>query len=190
MRECLDGADRVQRIVQGLKSFAHPDTETAREAKPADLIEHAVLFTQGKWKYKLELRREVEDVPPIYCLAGPLEQVFMNLIVNAAQAAQTWARLDIRVRARDGGVEFVFRDTCGGVPEAIRGRIFEPFFTTKDVGEGTGLGLSIAYNIIESHGGRLALEVDEDIGSAFTVWLPVGADAKPIVAQQMSRFRI
>ena len=190
MRECLDGADRVQRIVQGLKSFAHPDTETAREAKPADLIEHAVLFTQGKWKYKLELRREVEDVPPIYCLAGPLEQVFMNLIVNAAQAAQTWARLDIRVRARDGGVEFVFRDTCGGVPEAIRGRIFEPFFTTKDVGEGTGLGLSIAYNIIESHGGRLALEVDEDIGSTFTVWLPVGADAKPIVAQQMSRFRI
>ena len=191
MRESIEGTERVERIVQGLRSFAHPHTETAREARPAELIEHAVLFTQGKWKYKLDLRKEVDDgVPTLYCLSGPLEQVFMNLIVNAAQAAKGWGRLDISVRARDAGVEFVFSDTCGGIPEAIRGRIFEPFFTTKDVGEGTGLGLSIAYNIVESHGGRIELEVEDGVGSRFTIWLPQGVDAKPIVAQQVSRFRI
>ncbi len=190
MSDCLDGVARVERIVQSLRGFAHPDTETPSQAQLAQLVENAVTLTVGQWKYKLELVREFGEVPPIWCLPNQLEQVFMNLITNAAQAASDWGRLAITIAPAEGGVRVSFSDTCGGIPPAIVGRIFEPFFTTKDIGKGTGLGLSIAYNTVENHGGRIVVDSTPGKGTRFDLWLPAGDGQRPIVAKQLSRFRI
>ena len=193
MKESIDGIGRIERIVQSLKSFAHPDTEQTRPGKIADLVENALMLTQGKWRYKLEVKRDFQDVPSVECLPSQLEQVFINLIVNAAQASGEWAHLEIRisneVRADQDGVRIDFEDDCGGIPESIVDRVFEPFFTTKDIGEGTGLGLSICYTIIENHAGKLSVSSEAGKGSTFTVFLPIGA-GRPIVTKQASRFRI
>jgi signal transduction histidine kinase len=191
MQESVDGVERVEKIVIGLKSFAHPDTQKAHKVRVQDLVENAITLTQGKWKYKLEMQRRFADLEPLWCLPNQLEQVFMNLIVNAAQAAKEWGKLEISVVAHeDDEVEVAFRDTCGGIPDDIRERIFEPFFTTKDIGEGTGLGLAIAYNIIENHGGRIWVDSEPGVGSTFRIRLPSGDEARPMVARQASRFRI
>ena len=189
MQESVEGVERVEKIVTGLKSFAHPDTQKAHKVRLQDLLENAIILTQGKWKYKLDLQRRFEETEPLWCLPNQLEQVFMNLIVNAAQAAKAWGKLEIGVRRDGDEVELSFHDTCGGIPEEIRERIFEPFFTTKDIGEGTGLGLSISYNIIENHGGRIWVESEMALGSTFFIRLPTGDEARPVVARQASRFR-
>jgi signal transduction histidine kinase len=190
MQDSLDGVARVERIVQSLRTFAHPDTETPSQADLAGLVENAITLTVGQWKYKLELVRQFAAVPPVWCLPNQLEQVFMNLITNAAQAAAEWGRLEIAVAPAEGGVRISFADTCGGIPPAILGRIFEPFFTTKDIGKGTGLGLSIAYNTVQNHGGRIEVHSTPGAGTRFDLWLPAGDGQRPIVAKQLSRFRI
>lgn len=189
VKETMVGIERVERIVAGLKSFAHPDTERTREAELVPLLENAILLTQGQWKYKLEIIRDFADAPTIWCLPNQLEQVFMNLIVNAAQAAREWGHLKVVARPSEDGVALRFEDDCGGIPPGIVDRIFEPFFTTKDIGEGTGLGLAISYNIIESHGGRLRVETEHGRGTAFVIELPGGAAGRPLVVKQQSRFR-
>jgi signal transduction histidine kinase len=189
-QQSVDGVERVEKIVTGLKSFAHPDTQKAHQVRLQDLVENAIMLTQGKWKYKLDMQRRFEDLGPQWCLPNPLEQVFMNLIVNAAQAAKEWGRLEVSLRRVDDEIEIAFADTCGGIPDDIREHIFEPFFTTKDIGEGTGLGLAIAYNIIENHGGRIWVESELGVGSTFRIRLPTGDEGRPEVAKQGSRFRI
>ncbi|MBU0552231.1 GAF domain-containing protein [Myxococcota bacterium] len=187
--ETQRGVNRVEAIVAGLKSFAHPDTQKAREADLKALIDNAMLLTQGKWKYKLVIEaRHTSHV--IYCLPTQLEQVFMNLIVNAAQASPEWETLTITSAETAQGVRLIFEDTCGGIPEAHLERIFEPFFTTKDIGVGSGLGLSISYNIIEAHGGRLFVESESGVGTRFIIDLPKGQVGRPLVIKQESRFRM
>jgi len=188
-QQSVDGIERVEKIVTALRSFAHPDTQTAHQVKLQDLVENAIMLTQGKWKYKLDMQRRFEALDPQWCLPNPLEQVFINLIVNAAQAATSWGRLEISLRQVGDEIELAFTDTCGGIPEDIRAHIFEPFFTTKDIGEGTGLGLAIAYNIVENHGGRIWVESEFGIGSTFRIRLPMGENARPEVKRQSSRFR-
>jgi signal transduction histidine kinase len=190
MNDSLSGVARVERIVQSLRTFAHPDTERPSQADVPTLLENAITLTVGQWKYKLELVRDFEAVPPIWCLPNQLEQVFINLITNAAQAAAEWGRLTLTIRPADGGVRVLLEDTCGGIPPEILGRIFEPFFTTKDIGKGTGLGLSIAYNTLQNHGGRIEVRSIVGHGTCFALWLPAGDEERPIVAKQLSRYRI
>lgn len=187
--ETQEGVNRVEAIVAGLKSFAHPDTQKTREANLKRLLDNAALLTQGKWKYKLVIKQRYED-HHIYCLPTQLEQVFMNLIVNAAQASPEWETLTISSEETAQGVRLIFEDTCGGIPQAHLERIFEPFFTTKDIGIGSGLGLSISYNIIEAHGGLLSVETEEGKGTRFFIDLPKGQLGRPLVVKQHSRFRI
>lgn len=189
--ETIEGVARVEKIVASLKGFAHPDTEKVHRSNLRTLVDNAVLLTTGKWKYKLDVSViSPEDLPLIECVPNQLEQVFMNLVVNAAQAAVEWGTLTIGLEASQTHAIVRFKDSCGGIPADIAEHIFEPFFTTKDIGEGTGLGLSISHNIIEGHGGEIALEVAAGEGSTFTIRLPLGAEGRPIVAQQRSTYRV
>ncbi len=187
LKEMKEGVTRVERIVSGLRSFAHPDSSTASQADLQELLERAILLTESKWKYKLEIKRSFSSCA-IYCLPNQLEQVFINLIVNAAQAAKGWGELEIISQKLEEGILIIFRDDCGGIPVELQSRIFEPFFTTKDIGEGTGLGLSISYNIIEAHGGKMSVESDQ-IGSRFLLELPLGEADRPLVVKQRSSYR-
>ena len=128
-------------------------------------------------KYKAELRREYGSMPPVRCLAGQLNQVFMNLIVNAAHAIPTRGVITLRtgVAPRDGEdwawVEV--QDDGHGMSAEVQRRIFEPFYTTKPVGQGTGLGLSLSFSIVKKHGGHIELESAPGQGARFRVWVPV-----------------
>lgn len=190
--QTVEGVERVERIVSGLKSFAHPDTQKTRQAQVTDLLDNAALLTQGKWRTRLRVEKAYEAVVDVCCIPSQLEQVFMNLLINAAQAAPDGrlGTLTVSTRTTGRGVAIAFRDDCGGIPDAIVDRIFEPFFTTKDIGEGTGLGLAISYNIIEGHGGTLLVETVPGEGTTFTIELPRGEAGAPMVVKQASRYRI
>ncbi|MEE2644011.1 MAG: ATP-binding protein [Myxococcota bacterium] len=193
MRECLEGLDRIQKITKSLKSFAHPDTETPQQAKVSDLIEQSMIITRGKWKADLDVELALNETPVISCLPNQLEQVFMNLIVNAAQAAKGLgrrAKMTISSESREGVVTVAFQDTCGGIPDSLLDRIFDPFFTTKEIGEGTGLGLHIAHNIISGHGGEIDVQSIAGEGTCFQITLPLQRSQEPLVVKQLSRFRL
>ncbi len=190
VKETIEGVARVETIVAGLKSFAHPDTQTPQTVSLGALLDNALLLTQGKWRYSLQVEKDYADAPEITALPSQLEQVFMNLVMNAAQASPGMAALKLSVESAPEWVRVHVADTCGGIPEAVVDKIFEPFFTTKDIGEGTGLGLAISYNIIEAHGGRIWVDSTAGEGSTFHVELPRGRSNEPVVVKQQSRFRI
>ena len=152
------------------------------------------MITQGKWRHHLTISKELPEHPPLSCIPNQLEQVFMNLVVNAAQATQDKgksATMHISLREPSPGwVELTFEDSCGGIPPGIVERIFDPFFTTKDIGEGTGLGLHIAHNIIEGHGGEIRVESEPPKGTRFVISLPLGKASGPLVIKQLSRFKV
>jgi two-component system NtrC family sensor kinase len=112
-------------------------------------------------------------LPLIECMASQLNQVLMNLLVNAAQAIPVRGIITIRTRREDDGVSITIADTGIGMSADVKARIFDPFYTTKPVGQGTGLGLSVSYGIIERHRGRIVVDSAPGVGSHFTVWLPI-----------------
>jgi signal transduction histidine kinase len=120
------------------------------------------------------------DIPAIYCNLGQLNQVFMNLLVNAAQAMDSQGEITVKTSCDDKNVYIAVSDTGKGIPEDKINRIFEPFFTTKEVGKGTGLGLSIAYDIVRQHHGVIHVESEVGKGTTFTISLPI---ADPMAAQ-------
>lgn len=196
VRESLEGLERIQKITASLKSFAHPDTENTRDAQLSTLVENALTITKSKWRHTLTIDVELPEHPPVSCIPSQLEQVFMNLVVNAAQAAQSRDErstmkigLELDHPDEPRAVTIRFADRCGGIPEAVVERIFDPFFTTKDIGEGTGLGLHIAHNIIEGHGGRISVESRPPEGTTFVITLPLGVKQGPLVIKQLSRFK-
>ena len=195
VRESLEGLDRIQ-VTASLKSFAHPDTENTREAQLTVLVENALVITQSKWKHILKIEKNIQEHGPLSCIPSQLEQVFMNLIVNAAQAAKGKGITSIMKiytvlnEATPNEVQICFEDQCGGIPSAVVERIFDPFFTTKDIGEGTGLGLHIAHNIIEGHSGKIVVDSQPPHGTTFIITLPLGIKRGPMVIKQLSRFKI
>lgn len=171
--ESLDGTDRVSKIVQGLKSFSRVDQAEHKEADINECLESTLNIVWNELKYKAEVRKELGDLPPTRCYPQQLNQVFMNLLVNAAHAIEKQGVITIRTWQQDGSIRISVADTGNGIPEKNLNRLFEPFFTTKEVGKGTGLGLSIAYEIVKKHNGSITVTSREGEGTTFTVTIPV-----------------
>ena len=174
--ESLDGAGRVRQIVQNLKNFSHVDESGSKYADINAGLASTVNIVWNELKYKAEVETDYGDIPLVKCNPGQLNQVFLNLLVNAAQAIDKHGRLRIRTWSGPGHVHVSISDTGCGIPPENIGRIFEPFFTTKEVGKGTGLGLSIAYDIIKKHGGEITVESEPGKGTTFTLKIPTEAE--------------
>ncbi len=178
IHESQDGTERIRRIVQDLRSFSRVDHSSQELIKLNEALETTINIAWNEIKYVATLNREYGDVPEILCFPHQLNQVFLNLLVNAGHAMEGMqGSITIRTWCEDGNVFVSIADTGCGIPAEIRKRIFEPFFTTKEVGKGTGLGLSISYDIIRKHGGEITLESEAGRGSTFTVRLPVARSA-------------
>jgi signal transduction histidine kinase len=165
-----------------MKEFAHPDQKEKVSADLNRALQTTLNIARNEYKYVADVATEFGDLPPVFCHVGDLNQVFLNLIVNAAHAIgdvvrQSGRKGTIRIRtSQEGGLARIdIADTGAGIPEAIRQRVFEPFFTTKEVGKGTGQGLAIARSIVVSkHGGTLMFESEVGKGTTFTIRLPIG----------------
>ena len=173
VRESLDGLKRVTDIVQSLKDFSHVGETEWQVADLHQGIDSTLNIVANEIKYKASIEKHYGNLPPVTCLASQLNQVFMNLLVNAGHAIKERGVITIRSGAEADWVWISIADTGSGIPPEILTRIFEPFFTTKAVGSGTGLGLSLSYGIVNKHGGRIEVVSTPGEGTMFTVRLPV-----------------
>jgi len=171
--ESIEGAGRVQRIVQVLRDFSHPGESEWREADVHAGLESTLGVVWNEIKHKAEVVRDYGELPLVECLPSQLNQVFLNLLMNAVQAIGERGQITLRTRHENDWVSIVVSDTGSGIAPENRKRVFDPFFTTKPVGKSTGLGLSVAYGIVRKHGGRIDLDSELGKGSIFTVRLPV-----------------
>ncbi len=171
--ESLEGARRVNEIVRSLKSVARAD-DGVREATDVNAcLEDALKLAWNQIKHKGEIRKDLGALPLISAYPGPLQQVFLNLLINAAQAIPEKGFIEIRSAVADGKIAVSVTDSGVGIPEKNRSRLFTPFFTTKPTGQGTGLGLSISYGIVQKHHGDIQVASQPGKGTTFTVLLPV-----------------
>lgn len=173
LKESEEGIERIKRIVQDLRDFSHVDEGAWQEADLNKGMESTLNMVWNELKYKAAVVREYGQLPPVRCLPGQINQVFMNLLVNAAQAIDKKGTITVRSGVEGDQVWTEVEDTGCGIPQKHLDRIFEPFFTTKPVGKGTGLGLSLAYGIVKHHDGRIEVHSQEGQGSRFRVWLPI-----------------
>jgi signal transduction histidine kinase len=180
-----DGLGRVAAIVRSMKEFAHPDRKEMSQSDLNQAIQSTLVIASNEYKYVAEIETAFEIIPPVNCYAGEVNQVVLNLIVNAAHAIGdvvrgTDKKGKIRVGTRVLGdqVEIAITDTGKGIPVDVRSRIFDPFFTTKEVGKGTGQGLAIARNVVvDKHGGTLHFETEVGQGTTFYIRLPINGPA-------------
>jgi two-component system NtrC family sensor kinase len=173
IKESLDGAERVRTIVKNLKSFSRVDEAECKDADINECITSTINIVWNELKYKVELVKELGEIPLIKCHPQQLNQVFMNLLVNAGQAIEKKGEITVRTWHESSSIYASVSDNgCGMRPEVVN-RIFEPFFTTKEVGKGTGLGLSITYDIVKKHNGEITVESDPGRGTTFMVRLPI-----------------
>lgn len=179
--ESIEGADRVKHIVQNLKSFSRIDEAKVSVVDINDCLDSTINIAWNEIKYVATLNRDFGELPDLLCFPQQLNQVFLNLLVNAAHSIEGDQGV-ITVRSwSDADYVFVsVTDNGCGIPMEIRHRIFEPFFTTKESGKGTGLGLSISYDIIRKHGGDLSVESELGKGTVFIVKLPVNGFPKNV----------
>ena len=181
VRDAHDGAERVRKIVHGLRSFSRSDTETRAPLALPDVLEAAIRLTGNEVRHRAELVREIGPVPLVIADDGRLTQVFINLLVNAAHAIPAGRssdnRITVRTRTDDHGRAVIeIEDTGTGIPADLQSRVFDPFFTTKGVGEGTGLGLSICHGIVSGLGGQIAIDSAPGRGTVVRVVLPPAPD--------------
>ena len=171
--ECRDGMQRISKIVGDLKNFAHPGKDEIEYVDLNACLETSLNIVWNEIKYKARVHKHFGRLQPVACLPQKLNQVVMNLLVNAAQAIESRGHITLTTRTDDRYAEVTVADTGSGIPPEIQGRIFDPFFTTKDVGQGTGLGLNVAYNVMQQHGGTIAVESEVGRGTTFRLRLPV-----------------
>jgi len=177
--ESEEGLSRVKKIVQDLKDFSRVDHADWQDADLNAGLDSTLNVVMNEVKYKAEIRKSYQVLPPVRCIAAQLNQVFMNLIVNAAHAIVERGTITLSTWVQGGTVCVEVRDTGCGMSEEVKRRVFEPFFTTKPVGKGTGLGLSLSFSIVQKHGGHIDIESSEGVGTAFRVWVPIGGPASP-----------
>ena len=182
VKESIDGLGRVKRIVQDLKEFSHVDST---EWQIADLhagLDSTLNIAHNELKYKTTVVKEYGDMPQVECIASQINQVFMNLLVNAAHAIETRGTITIRSGQTSDAVWIEISDTGKGMSAEVQKHIFEPFFTTKPVGKGTGLGLSLAYGIVQKHHGHIEVESEAGKGTRFRIQLPIRQPEKKAAA--------
>ena len=180
--ESQDGLQRVRKIVQDLKTFARVDEANWQWADLRAGLETTLNMVWNELKYHCTVHKDYGDLPEVWCLPSQLNQVFMNLLVNAGQAIAGKGEITIRTGQRGEEVFVAVSDSGSGISPENQGKLFEPFFTTKPVGKGTGLGLSLAFSIVQRHGGRIEVDSEVGKGSTFTVWLPVKPQEKSVPA--------
>jgi PAS domain S-box-containing protein len=178
--ESADGLARVKKIVQDLKDFSRVDQSDWQEADLNVGLESTLNVVRNEVKYRADVQMHLVPLPPVRCLAGQLNQVFMNLIVNASHAIAGHGVITLSSGVQDEWVWVQVDDTGCGMSEDVRRRIFEPFYTTKDVGKGTGLGLSLSFSIMQRHGGAIQVRSSPGVGSSFRVWVPLSGPAGPV----------
>jgi signal transduction histidine kinase/ABC-type phosphate/phosphonate transport system substrate-binding protein len=171
--ESQEGMERIKNIVKDLKNFSHVDEAEVKLTDVNAGIESTINIAWNELKYKAVVKREFADLQPLLCNPGQINQVVLNLLVNAAHAIEKQGEITIRTSSDQESIYVSIADNGPGIPQDIQGRLFEPFFTTKEVGKGTGLGLSIAYDIVKKHNGDISVESEEGKGACFTVRLPL-----------------
>ncbi|MBX9870207.1 MAG: histidine kinase [Burkholderiaceae bacterium] len=178
MRQSKEGIIRVRKIVQDLKDFSRVDTnQTWQKANLHECIESTLNFVNNEIKYKADVIKEFGQIPEVECLPSQINQVIMNLVVNASHAmGEERGKIIIRTNVSKEDTDIVVievEDTGMGMSKEITSRIFDPFFTTKPIGKGTGLGLSIAYGIIQKHNGSIEVASTVGRGTCFKIRLPI-----------------
>lgn len=177
LAESTDGLRRVAEIVQNLKDFSRVDVHLEVSGRQStDLhteLDRTINILRGEIRQRAELRREYGELPAFSCHPGQLNQVFLNILVNATQAVEEDGLIIVRTGCADGWIRIEVSDNGCGIPEEQMAHIFEPFHTTKPVGTGTGLGLSVSYSIVHNHGGRIEVSSTVGQGSCFRICLPL-----------------
>jgi signal transduction histidine kinase len=172
--ESAEGIERVRKIVQDLKDFSHAGQ--GDEWQIADLhrgLDSTLNIVWNELKYKAEVVKDYGPLPPVECIPSQINQVFLNILVNAGHAIKERGTIRISSGASEDTGWIEIADSGEGIPEENLQRIFDPFFTTKRVGQGTGLGLSLSYSIIKKHGGRIEVSSTLGQGTAFRILLPL-----------------
>lgn len=171
--ESEDGLGRVIKIITALKDFSHIEEEEYRLADIHHGFDTTLNLVKSELKYKAEVIKEYGQLPPVECIASQLNQIIMNLLVNAAHAIEDFGCITLRTGCENEWVWFEVEDTGKGIAPEVLNRIYEPFFTTKPVGKGTGLGLALSFSIVQKHHGRIEVFSEVGNGTRFRVWLPV-----------------
>jgi len=171
--DSVEGLDQLTNLVRNMKGFARVDSDGMDLMDVNESIESALTIAQHQLRDRITVSKDLNEVPPVRCVPSQINQVVLNLINNAAQAMDDGGTLTLRSRRNGDFVELEVEDDGAGIPDDVMPKIFDPFFTTKPVGEGTGLGLSIVHKIIHAHSGNIKVRTTADIGTTFTVSLPV-----------------
>jgi len=182
IEQTMEGVERITKIVRSMKEFAHPGSSELAQVDINKAIESTVTVSKNEWKYVAHVVTNFDNsLQAVPCKAAEINQVVLNMIVNAAHAikdvvgenSKEKGKITIKTEKKDGWAEIRISDTGKGIPEEIRSKIFDPFFTTKEVGKGTGMGLNLAYNIINNHGGKIDVKSEVGKGTTFTIRLPL-----------------
>jgi signal transduction histidine kinase/ActR/RegA family two-component response regulator len=173
LNETQEGTERVKEIVLNLKSFARIDEAEVKDADINEGILSALKMVHNELKYHCEIKTELGDIPIIQCYPGQLNQVFLNMLINASQAIKDRGTVTLSTTKTPTHILISIKDTGCGIPEELLSKLYDPFFTTKEVGQGTGLGLSISHGIILKHGGKIEVESKVGEGTCFTIFLPI-----------------
>ncbi|MCK5124621.1 MAG: response regulator [candidate division Zixibacteria bacterium] len=170
--ESISGTTRIINIVSDLKGFSRTDKAEEAYSDINQGIVSTLNIVNNELKYKCEVRKELGDIPNIYCRLNHINQIFLILLINAGQAITSDGIITIKSWEDQNNVFVSIEDNGSGIPEGSMNRIFEPFYTTKEVGEGTGLGLSLAYDIITKHNGKIDVTSEVGVGTKFTISIP------------------
>lgn len=198
--QTIEGAEIVARIVRSLKEFSHPGKAEMSSVDINAGLESTMTVSRNEWKYVADLEMDLEDnLPTVMGFVGDLNQVFLNLIVNAAQSIEekikgsgvSKGKIEVKTRSVGSDVVIEIRDTGMGIPQEIQEKVFDPFFTTKEVGVGTGQGLTMAYNtIVEKHRGKISFKTEPGEGATFTIVLPAaGSCSDGLAADELETLR-
>lgn len=170
-----EGTERVKDIVQELRTFSRMDQTALQKADLNEELDRTLTLMKPRLRGAVKLVRDYEPLPAVRCYPGQLNQVFLNLLINACDAMPEGGTITVRSRALGDGVRMEVADSGSGIPQKLLSQIFDPFFTTKGVGKGTGLGLSTSHDIIERHGGRISATSKPSGGAIFAIELPLDA---------------
>ena len=168
-----DGTQRIKKIIEGMRGFAHMADNSFSEAYINKAIDDTLTIVWNEIKYKASIEKIYDELPAVTCNIGEIKQVLVNLFINAAHSIKEKGKIFITTLKDDNYVYILVQDTGSGIPKENLKRIFDPFFTTKEVGKGTGLGLWISSSIIDKHNGTLTVESEDGVGSTFKIKLPI-----------------